>query len=41
MEPLNRLSSLLILRRLLLGVFEDMLSMRVTTVDSVTEQNKK
>ena len=39
MEPLNRLLCLLTLRILLLGMFEGMLLMRVTTVPCVTEQN--
>ena len=39
MEPLKRLRSLLTLGILLVGVFENMLLMRVTSVASVTEQN--
>ena len=40
MEEINRLRSLMTMRLLLAEVFESMLLMWVTTIASVTEQNK-
>jgi len=40
MEELNRLRCTMTLLKELVGVFEDLLSMRVTTVAIVKDQNK-